>query len=155
MAIGYLHFCLFPAFLPETSSSNSQFFTKNISFIIQLKLFLAFFCSCVFFYEFKTCFTGRAQWTTSMIKNGIYYEGLYVLFWFAVMVALSASCFYELQWLEEYLLALYLIFSMFWYIRKTPYSRAIHNIGQIINLVMVTLFLSWSMIRKYFDSFQL
>lgn len=119
-----------------------------------MRIFIAVFCSLVFFYEFKSYITGKKEGISTTIKHNRHYENVYLFFWLQIIMMLSVNCFYQFDWLEEYVLLLYLRFSLLWFLCHRPYQKAIHNFGQFVNLILVMLFLSWSVARKYLLMFQ-
>lgn len=98
LSIGYLHFSFFPAFLASTTTSNAQYYDSNAYLIAELRLFIAVFCSLVFFYEFKTYFTDKKEDTSTTIKHDVHYENVYLFFWLQIIAMLSVNCFYEFDW---------------------------------------------------------
>ena len=66
------------------------------------------------------------------------------------MVLLALNLINKSDCLDEESLALILLFFL-WFACVRPYEACLHNIGQLINILIELVFLSWSFGRKYIE----
>jgi hypothetical protein len=130
------------SFLLEMTAMNRHA-DPYVNFILFISM------SLVFFYEWRlfilknpsNCFAD-----VDRVKRQ--YVAVYLTFSMLMVITVHLANMGVLNYLVE-AAAFITVSFLLWFMVYRPYRDAIHNVGQIMNLLMLLGFLTWSLLRTY------
>lgn len=130
-------------------SSEKQLYNYLDLFLnLSLKMLLSF----VFCFEWKSCFYERTRSSFYVLKDASQkYITVYLAFYLSIIIILCCANQGILRQYQEMSFVLTLLYAI-WFFLQLPYNDNIHNIGQIVNILLLLLFIGWSILRFYDQS---